>query len=320
MANSPIQTLQQLLTDLTPVELVGGMYLKREDKFTPYGTGGINGTKVRQCVYSIDSYARRTGTNRKGLISGASVKSSQLAVGTIVASAYNMPSVHVIGATTPTTAIRNEQVKIAHHFGAKFVINKLPYNPALQKKVDELLAGPLAGWYKLEYGSAIDHKKHSPQEVADFHGVGAGQVQNIPDSVDTLLVPTGSCNTLVSVLYGIAKYQKPISKVICLQIGPDKFEQTQEKLYCIEKATGLEIKNIPREYRLLNKRWSYQDDVHYNFHGIDMHPTYEGKCFQYLEENQNLINEHTCFWVTGSKPFLSNMVANVPNYTSINLW
>lgn len=306
---------------LTPVEFVGGTFLKREDKFAPLGYGGINGSKVRQCMYLVNKYVeycKSLSLEPKGLVSGASVKSSQLAVGTIVADSHHLPSVHVIGATTPETAIKHEQVRIAHHFGAKFVINKVAYNPALQKRVNELVSGPLKGWFKLEYGSSLDHKTHSSEEVRDFHKVGAHQLQNMPKEVDTLIVPTGSCNTLVSIIYGIALYNIPIERVICLQIGPDKFQVTQDKLYAIEQATNMDLRGIKREYHDLSKRWSYQKDVPYTFEGIEMHPTYEGKCFKYLEENPELLNEHSCFWVTGSKPYLNNMVKE-PEYKRIEL-
>lgn len=316
---NPKIDVKHKLQEFTPVEMVGGMYLKREDKFAPLGYGGINGSKVRQCIYSFDKYIEESD-KPLGLLSGASVKSSQLAVGSFVAWNYGLPSIHVIGATTPRTAIKHEQVKIAHHLGARFDIIKVAYNPALQRRVRDLHEGPLAGWFKLEYGSGINQKEASPEEVTLFHRVGANQVQNIPDEVTTLIVPAGSCNTLVSVLYGIKLFEKNINKVICLQIGPDKFQETQEKLYDIEAVTGLDLRGIQREYLPLHKIWSYQDEVPYDYHGISMHPTYEGKCFRYLQEHQELVNEHTCFWLTGSKPYLKNIMSEEPNYQAVGVW
>jgi len=305
--------------DLTPVEFIGNIWIKREDKFSPLGYGGINGSKVRQCEYLFSRYIDST-KNPLGLVSGASVKSSQLAVGTLIAANYGLPSIHVIGATNPISAIRHEQVKIAHHFGAKFVITSVAYNPVLQRKVNDLVAGPLKGWFKLEYGSSLDHKTNSPEEIEKFHMVGALQVQNIPDSVRYLIVPTGSCNTLVSIIYGVRLFKPNIEKIICLQIGPDKVGFTEERLRCIESVTNLSL-DIDREYHYLNKIWSYQDDVPYDFNGIEMHPTYEGKCFKYLESHTELLNEESCFWLTGSKPYLANMVSEpIPDYQSIRVW
>ena len=43
-----IFTMEDHLLDLTPVENIGGMWWKREDKFAPLGYGGINGSKLRQ--------------------------------------------------------------------------------------------------------------------------------------------------------------------------------------------------------------------------------------------------------------------------------
>ena len=54
---SQIHWEEQLL-ELTPVEEVGGVWFKREDYFAPLGYSGINGSKLRQCIYLIDEYVR----------------------------------------------------------------------------------------------------------------------------------------------------------------------------------------------------------------------------------------------------------------------
>jgi hypothetical protein len=60
------------LYDITPVENVGGMWWKREDKFAPLGYGNINGSKLRQLIWLFSQKAY------PGVVSGAVTGSPQL--------------------------------------------------------------------------------------------------------------------------------------------------------------------------------------------------------------------------------------------------
>lgn len=286
--------------EMTPVDFRGGVYLKREDLYAPFGIGNVNGSKVRQCIYLFSNYLSHGGN--KGLVSGASVKSSQIPLGTIIAKELGgLPSVHVIGATTPKAAIRNEQVAIADYYGAKFQISRVAYNPVLQYRAKSLAKE--LDWFYLEYGSAINHAVADKKDVLAYHQLGANQVQNIPDDVETLIVPTGSCNTLISIILGIA-YFRPEIEILCLQIGPDKQDYVAQRLNVLNAATGLDLASVKRTYIDLTQRWQYRDNVSFDFNGIYMHPTYEGKCFLYLSEHPELLNPKSCFWLTGAMPEL----------------
>ena len=115
--------------NLTPVEKVGKTYFKREDKFAPLGYGGINGSKLRQCIWLVDEYVKNS-ENPVGIISGTSVKSPQLPMGSAVAEHYNLNSIHVIGATKSSIAHKHENVAMATWFKAQFYVNaNIAYNP-----------------------------------------------------------------------------------------------------------------------------------------------------------------------------------------------
>jgi adenylate kinase family enzyme len=60
------------LLDLTPVENIGGMWWKREDKFAPIGYGNINGSKLRQLIWLFSQ------KRYPGVVSGAVTGSPQL--------------------------------------------------------------------------------------------------------------------------------------------------------------------------------------------------------------------------------------------------
>lgn len=306
---------EDYLKVFTPVEQIENMTFKREDHFAPLGYGGINGSKVRQCIYLVNEYHNSVPKEwQVGLISGASVKSPQLAAGTIVAAHYGMESVHVIGATKPESALWHENVKIAYEYGAGFYINKVAYNPALQSAVKKIMQDEYyKNWFYLEYGIGLDHKTHTPQEVEAFHDVGANQVANLPSTMKTLIIPSGSCNTLVTILYGLAKYgATDLNKIILMYIGPDRKKFVKERLEMIKSVNGIDgmrLYDIVEEHDLHSTKYAtYDQEMPFTYGDIEMHPTYEGKCMRYLKEKLPEYEvPETCLWVVGSKPYLKNM-------------
>ena len=310
---------------LTPVELRDGIYWKREDYFAPLGYGGINGSKLRQLLHLISKL------DVPGIITGASVLSPQLSMGALVARHYDIPITCVLGGTKPESAIRHENVAIAQDAGAEFVFGKVAYNPGIQSNVTKLLQTPqYSGYYRLNYGITVDDKA-SDDEVRAFHEVGAYQVQNIPDDVTHLAMTAGSCNSCVSVLYGLAKYRTNVKKVTLFGIGPTRLKMIEERLAKIEAATGLVIrdkfrrayvhhKDLQEEhqtngqillvhYDLHHTKFSaYSDKMPYRISGIDFHPTYEGKALNYMDKNAGLFewwhhpDGKSLFWIVGSEP------------------
>ncbi|CAB4162902.1 hypothetical protein UFOVP787_172 [uncultured Caudovirales phage] len=329
--------------NLTPIEKVGDTFFKREDKFAPLGYGGINGSKLRQCIWLTDEYVKNH-SNPVGIISGTSVKSPQLPMGSAVAEHYNLDSVHVIGATKPSIANKHENVAMATWFNAKFyIVPNIAYNPVLQRKVKHLLEKDkfLKDYFYLEYGITLDHKLNPPKRVEQFHFIGSEQVKNIPDHIENLIIPAGSCNSCTSILYGIARFApKNLKNVYLIGIGPNKIDFIEERLDIIEKISGVYTKsykriyhdspNIQQKYETnvldfsgnnvdykfnlhhfdlhTTKYVDYQDEMPYNYYGIELHPTYEGKVMTYvMEKMPSLINNKTMFWIVGSKPRKENM-------------
>jgi hypothetical protein len=327
------------ILDQSPVEKIGEMYFKREDTFAPLGMNGINGSKLRQCIWLVNRYVKGTA-NPLGLVSGASVKSPQLSMGTAVATHYGLPSVHVLGATKESTAWKHENVTIATWLGAKFDIQKVGYNPVLQRRVANMLAGDYAGWFHLEYGISLNHQLSDPRLIENFHAVGAEQVKNLPDDIETLILPAGSCNSVTSVLYGLAKHGGPkkLKKLVLLGIGPTRLNWIYERLHIIELASGIKINTLfdrhfvhdPKEqaeqFHTETPRWemwhynlhstkfaSYQDEMPFTYHGLNLHPTYEGKMMTYLSQNlPELMKETSCFWIVGSRGTKEAMAKALP--------
>lgn len=297
------------LFDVTPIEKVGDMRFKRDDYFAPWGYGGINGSKLRQCIYLLDN-AKAAGY--KTVVSGSSVKSPQISMSAIVARQMGMDAIEVVGATKVDTAMQHENVLIGAAAGARFVINKVAYNPGLQKKVDQLVVEDKSR-VKLDYGISIP-KDASATVVSSFHTVGAKQVVNVPPEVDTLIVPLGSANSAVSILYGIWFYEpKGLNKIVLAIIGPNKFDFLKMRLAQMGALDVLD--NYQIEFWDIHgtKYASYEDEMPASYEGIDFHPTYEGKIFHYMQEKYpQYMVPSTCFWIVGSKPYFKNMAGFLP--------
>ena len=55
-----------MTSDLTPVQEVNGLLMKRDDLFQPFGRGEVNGGKLRQCIMLVDAaLARDSGAGEK---------------------------------------------------------------------------------------------------------------------------------------------------------------------------------------------------------------------------------------------------------------
>jgi len=330
---------EQFMWEQTPVELRNGAYFKREVYFAPLGYGGINGSKLRQLIHLVEKYVAEG--NPQGILTGASVLSPQISMGALVAKHYGLPITVVMGATKPETAVKHENVAIANAVGASFLYHNVGYNPALQGAVSKFHATPeYSSYYRLHYGITTD-KAASPEEVEAFHAVGAHQVRNIPDEVEHIYMTAGSCNSCVSVLYGIVKFApKSLKRITLLGIGPNRLEFIQERLALIEIASGLNIRkyfsydyihnpelavkhnaNSLGQVQVVNydlhttKYAGYQDRMPWHQDGIDYHPTYEGKALKYMHEPSLLMDfapfhardNKSLFWVVGSQPTMKAM-------------
>ncbi len=287
---------EHYLGKLTPWENRDGIWFKREDYFAPLGYGGPNGSKMRQLIWYINRYHKE----KTHILTGASIQSPQLSMSAIVGKHYGLPSREVVY-SKPETVLKHPNPRIAAGFGAKFEYAKGPYNPIIQRRVAELT---LPGSLVVEYGITVPHDRYDVDTVRKFHEVGAHQVENIPEDLDTLIVPAGSCNSLCSVLMGLSRDSHGIKTLLTLGIGPDKRAWLEDRL----NYMGISISNLPfkwEHHSLHDSGFSKYSD-HFNgeeFDGIKFHPTYEAKMWRWLYKNHAIpLNNRTGFWIVGSAP------------------
>jgi 1-aminocyclopropane-1-carboxylate deaminase/D-cysteine desulfhydrase-like pyridoxal-dependent ACC family enzyme len=287
---------EEHLGALTPWEDHMGIWFKREDYFAPLGYGGPNGSKMRQLIWYINKFRG----NRTHIVTGASIQSPQLSMSAIVGAHYGLRCRQVVY-SKPETVLRHPNPQVAAGFGAVFEYANGPYNPIIQRKVADLTQDSSL---VVEYGITLPIDKYSPEDVRKFHEVGANQTNNIPDEVEELIVPAGSCNSLTSILLGLSRNSHNIKNLFTLGIGPDKQEWTRQRLRYI----GVDPDSFDfkwNHYSLHDTGFSKYSD-HFNgesFDGINFHPTYEAKMWRWLRQNDHIsCDRKTGFWIVGSAP------------------
>jgi hypothetical protein len=278
--------------DLTPVEKVGDLWFKREDKFSPDGMH--NGSKFRQLIWLFSR------TSFPGVSSGAVTGSPQLPMVAACAKHYGMKCIQFAGA-------RKNMALAGEKLGAKTILVNPGYGPNLNKRAKDYAAHH--GWLHIETNITVTS---SDAEIEAFHRVGSEQVRNLPDNMETLIIPAGSRNSAVSILYGLHRYPcKSLKKIIFMHINRNlaKHEkQMWERLKtCGVQEVGYEVETYDV---FANGYTNYEKLMPFTYNGLQCHSRYEGKCFSFMSDHpvafRPYMNDKTLFWIVGSDPRASD--------------
>lgn len=285
----------------TPVELRNGMWYKREDLFRL--ENGVNGSKLRACFHLV-----QTAKDKHGIIevvSAASVQSPQSSMGATVAKQLGLTSVTIVGGTTPEKAVFHKAIKMAQDQGSDLMAISVGYNPALQSAGKKFVEANPGSW-QLPYGISTPVGA-SLEEIKEFVEVGAIQTENIPDEVETIIIPFGSGNTATGILYGLARTPEllrsgNLKKVVLMTIGPDKFDWMEDRLISL----GLDMDDLGFSLERIHLHptfATYGDRMPETQDDIVFHPTYEGKIVRYLNLHKpqwwTARDGKTLMWIVG---------------------
>lgn len=281
----------------TPVELRGGRWWKREDLFR-IEPSGVNGSKLRACQHLIGQAAERGDV--MSVVSASSVLSPQAAMAGVVARQFDLECEIIVGATKPAKLKDHRSLQIAMDEGATVRIIPVAYNTALQKASADAALQP--GVWRLPYGITTPADA-SLQDVEAFLAVGGAQTANLPDDIETLVLPFGSANTACGVLYGLHDHRPAaLKRIVLMEIGPSRRKWAGDRLESVGRSlapAGVEV-----EFITLHEVWaSYGDKMPETLDDIVFHPTYEGKMIRWL----NLVQPGwwtrrdgtTGFWIVG---------------------
>lgn len=272
----------------TPVENIGGLWFKREDKFSPDGMH--NGSKFRQLIWLFSR------AKFPGVVSGAVTGSPQLPMVAACAKHYGMECVQFTGA-------RKNMAVSGEKLGAKTKLVNPGYGPLLNTRARDFARKH--GWLQIETNITVTTGN---ADIEAFHRVGSEQVRNLPDHIETLIVPAGSRNSAVSILYGLHRYPPMRLKTIILMNINKNLGKHEEEMWERLKACGVSRNDYDvKTYDVFaNGYTNYEKLMPFSYSGIVFHSRYEGKCLNFVKDHPTdfrpYINDRTLFWIVGSEP------------------
>lgn len=272
--------------ELTPVELHNGIYLKRDDLYQPFGAGTVNGGKLRQCYKLVENIK----DEYDGLISCCSIYSPQAPITSAVANHFGMKCVICYGATTEERLEKFRMPMISRRYGAELrIISKSGIHSILYNKARGIASQE--GLFVVDYGFNI-----TKYPTLMFDAVSR-QVENAPDELDNLVITCGSGITTIGVLLGIRQFNKRVKNIYLVCTAPNR-----QKL--IDK--NLKLYDMEARYTMIDlfhqAGFKYEKGLHQVCDGIELHPNYEAKSYDWMIHNLDTKNEKSLLWIVGSKP------------------
>ena len=266
--------------ELTPVEEHGGILFKREDLYAPYGTGDVNGGKLRQCRALVEAVAPT------GVVSACSVHSPQSAICAAVAEEFGLPCEILFGGTSYERLMEHPMPRLAASHGAKLTVAaQTGRHNVLYAKAREIASR--RGWFVVEYGF------NATRYPDVMFGAIAAQVENVPN-VDTLCLTCGSGITSCGVLMGLKRFGKSVGEVHLFATAPDRREMIRSNVGAL--PFKLTVHDMFHE-----RGFVYEKREPLTFQGMRLHPNYEAKSFRRMVKDRANKGE-TLFWVVGAEP------------------
>lgn len=274
--------------DLTPVQKIAGMYFKRDDLYTPFGAGEVNGGKLRQCMLLVEAALRReSGT--KGVITYCSLHSPQGPITAATARHFGLPCIVAYGGAGDMSIATGNMPRLAMSYGASVqVIAKSGRHNVLKQRAEALARA--RGLFVVQYGINLDDYGEVLLSAV------AEQVQNIPDRLDDLYITCGSGITASGVIVGIERYRKAVKNIHLISTAYDR----REKVMATLRRYGAER---PFQYHDLfhTPGFVYEKQQKMRVGGVKLHPQYEAKSMKFIV-GHGLNTNNALFWIVGAEP------------------
>ena len=293
---------------ITPVEEIHGdpvfKYVKRDDHFRPFQDLPLSGGKVRQAILlvnnNIDLIKNELDNN---IWTATSMSSPQGVIVSRVASEYGVNSKLFIGSGCSKESISKNNLMM-NSYGCGSSINydaRQAFETVLQAQIKKVAEETGEKFFNVKFGINLDT---SPEALV---ASTAMQVQNIPDQLDNLVVPSGSCIILSGVVLGCLMFNKSVRNIIGVQIsGYDRSSTVNHILetFGLTDPELLYTMKVSKDYpysRHLNK---YTIGVE----NIRLDPLYESKGYDYcLKHMPEIHGQNNLFWIVGDSTDIRNL-------------
>jgi len=236
------------LNYLSPVQVTGDFFVKRDDLFE---VAGVRGGKVRSC-FALAERAKSMGV--EGLTTAGSRSSPQVNIVANIAKHLGLACT----AHLPQGKL-NTEIILAQEAGAHIIQHKAGYNSVIVARsreyatVNRFCDIP----FGMECWEAIRQTKQ--------------QVANIPAGVKRIVMPVGSGMSFCGVLHGLKETGRDIP-VLGIAVGADPTKR-------INRFAPIFSYN----YKIIPAGVPYDTYVDASIGGVVLDPVYEAKCLKFLE-------------------------------------
>lgn len=278
---------------ITPVEKIGEIYFKRDDKFTPFDNN-INGSKLRQCILLFEKNKEHI---QNGVITATSILSPQAPIVSELCKYYKVPCTIYYGGTTYEKLDNTPYSIICKNNGANIeILCKSGRQSVLQYHVNKRIEK--TNEFNIKYGMDLENN------LDVFIESTSNQVKNLPDDLDNLVISCGSAITTIGILLGCTLYNKKIKNIYAVGIAPNRFEKIKSYVSLLNKKFNIDIKLSNLKYIdafSTMKGFKYENIKNEVYENIIFHKRYEAKTFNWLKNNIDYKNEKTCMWIVGGE-------------------
>ena len=236
--------------EMTPIQEVGRVWLKRDDLF---GVAGVRGGKVRTCLALAQA-------GSGPLVTASSRHSPQAVIVAAIARYLGRQAHLVVPAAQGTTP----ELEAAMAIGCTLEEVRPGYNTVLVKRARDAAAS-MGGTYipfGMEHQAAVDATML--------------QVANLPAEAKRIVVPVGSGMTLAGVVAGLRGVGRDLP-VLGVQVGADPTARLNEYAPGWGEVATLVESEHPYDHAV---------DAQVGDVALDQH--YEAKCVEYLESGDVL--------------------------------
>lgn len=270
--------------DLTPVQEINGLRIKRDDLYAPFESNGVNGGKLRQCVL----LAQDAAEDSEGIITYCSIGSPQAPITAAVARSMNKPCIVIYGGTSKERLLQADMPKLVMHYGGKILIGAKTGRHNVLHSIAAKIAKE-KNYFLVQYGINLsDHEGVLLSAVAD-------QTANLPDCKNLVAV-CGSGITASGILIGLHQNRVNVENVHLVATAPDR----REFIHSTIRKYGAD-RDFYYHDLYHQPGFSYDDPARARIGNIILHPNYEAKAFLWYRRS-GLKDEDTVFWITGAKP------------------
>ena len=260
------------LRELTPIQKVNDIYLKRDDCFEIYG---VKGGKARSAYMLIQEGIKK---GYKEFVTAGSRFSPQCEIVSYLCQNLGLKNYLFMPKGKETSVIEHiNQNNLSTIFRTNAGYNNVICSHA-KKYAEE------NNCFYIPFG----------MECQENIGITKHQVQNIPKEVKRIVMPIGSGMSFISVLSGLDYYKMYDKEIIGVSVGKDVTKNLKKYLPC--NYFGELFNNIQKiKYTIIKSELAYDTLAPvYNIGNVELDRVYEAKCLPYIKQGDLL-------WIVGKR-------------------